>query len=74
MPTDRDIERIHALIEKESEFVERVVAEIGKVIVGQRTMVERMLIGLLAKLVRLRGFMIFVFRRRSMSSYEWFML
>ena len=46
MPTDQEIERIHALIEKESEFVERIIAEIGKVIVGQRTMVERMLIGL----------------------------
>jgi len=47
MPTDLDIDRIHALIEEESAFVERVTAEIGKVIVGQRPMVERMLIGLL---------------------------
>jgi MoxR-like ATPase len=47
MPLDSEIERIHAQIEQESEFVERVFSEIGKVIVGQRAMVERMLIGLL---------------------------
>ncbi|HPU85500.1 MAG TPA: MoxR family ATPase [Candidatus Latescibacteria bacterium] len=47
MPLDSHIQEIHAEIERESEFVERIVSEIGKVIVGQRTMVERMLIGLL---------------------------
>ncbi len=41
-----DIERTNELIREESAFVERVLAEIGTVIVGQRTMVERLLIGL----------------------------
>ena len=46
MPTDYDIDRINDLIEKESEFVEKVLAEVGKVIVGQRHMIERLLVGL----------------------------
>jgi MoxR-like ATPase len=41
-----DIERTNELIQEESAFVERVLAEIGTVIVGQRNMVERLLIGL----------------------------
>ena len=46
MPTDYDIDRINDLIEKESEFVEKVLAEVGNVIVGQRHMIERLLVGL----------------------------
>ncbi len=47
MPSEQDIERIGQLIETESEFVDRVVDQVSRVIVGQRAMVERMLIGLL---------------------------
>ena len=43
-----DIEVIQAKIKQESAFVERLLAEMSRVIVGQRTMVERLLVGLLA--------------------------
>ena len=43
-----DIEAIQQKVQDESEFVERLFAEMGRVIVGQVTMVERLLIGLLA--------------------------
>lgn len=43
-----DIEAINKKIEKESEFVEKISAEVAKVIVGQKYMIERLLIGLLA--------------------------
>ncbi|MEQ1856671.1 MAG: MoxR family ATPase [Longimicrobiales bacterium] len=43
-----DIEVIQQKIKQESAFVERLMAEVGSVIVGQKTMVERLLIGLLA--------------------------
>ncbi|HET9947993.1 MAG TPA: MoxR family ATPase [Longimicrobiales bacterium] len=43
-----DIEVIQEKIRQESAFVERLLAEIGRVIVGQKTMVERLLVGLLA--------------------------
>ena len=43
-----DIKAINDKILKESEFVEKIVGEIGKVIVGQSYMIERLLIGLLA--------------------------
>ncbi len=43
-----DIKAINDKILKESEFVEKIVAEIGKVIVGQNYMIERLLIGLLS--------------------------
>ena len=43
-----DIQEIHAKIQAESGFVEKISAEVGKVIVGQKYMVERLLIGLLA--------------------------
>ncbi len=43
-----DIEAIQEKIQQESAFVERLVNEVGRVIVGQRYMVERLLIGLLA--------------------------
>ena len=42
-----DIKAIHDRIYEQSVFVDRLVSEIGKVIVGQQYMVERLLIGLL---------------------------
>lgn len=44
----QDIRAINEIVRKESIFVEEMFGEIGKVIVGQRYLVERMLIGLLA--------------------------
>ncbi len=43
-----DIEVIQQKIQQESEFVARLRNEVGRVIVGQERMVERLLIGLLA--------------------------
>ena len=43
-----DIKAIGERIERESAFVTTLLAEIDKVIVGQRSMIERLLIGLLA--------------------------
>ena len=43
-----DIEAIQQRIQTESAFVERLLDAVGRVIVGQRTMIERLLIGLLA--------------------------
>lgn len=43
-----DIKAINEKIEIESAFVDKIVAEVGKVIVGQTYMVERLLIGLLS--------------------------
>jgi len=42
-----DIKAIHDRIYEQSVFVDRLVSEIGKVIVGQHYMIERLLIGLL---------------------------
>ncbi len=42
-----DIRVLNELVRRESQFVDRVLAEVDKVIVGQRPMVERILIGLL---------------------------
>src|SRR4051812_13101391 len=42
-----DVKVINELVQKESAFTERLLNEVGKVIVGQRYMVERILIGLL---------------------------
>lgn len=42
-----DIQKINEKIEKESEFVEKILSEIGKVIIGQKYMIDRLLIGLL---------------------------
>ena len=44
-----DIKTINEKIEKESAFVDLLMLEMNKVIVGQRHMVERLLIGLLGK-------------------------
>jgi len=46
--TASDIKAIQEKVEKESLFVQELLAEIGKVIVGQKYLVERLLIGLLA--------------------------
>jgi MoxR-like ATPase len=43
-----DIKAINEKIQRESAFVDGLTAEIGKVIVGQKHMVERLLIGLLS--------------------------
>ncbi len=43
-----DIMEINELVKRESAFVEKIYAEIGKVIVGQNYLVERLLVGLLA--------------------------
>jgi len=42
-----DIHEINERIKKESIFVDKIINEVGKVIVGQKYMIERMLIGLL---------------------------
>jgi len=42
-----DIKTINEMIQRESAFVENLTTEISKVIVGQKNMVERLLIGLL---------------------------
>jgi MoxR-like ATPase len=43
-----DIKAINEKIINESEFTEKIINEVGKIIVGQSYMVERLLIGLLA--------------------------
>tara|TARA_B100001093_G_scaffold995_1_gene1028 strand:+ start:137 stop:1171 length:1035 start_codon:yes stop_codon:yes gene_type:complete len=43
-----DISKINALIEKESGFIDLLNMEIGKIIIGQKHMVESLLIGLLS--------------------------
>ena len=48
MDMNRDIEAIQEKIQQESGFVARLIEEVARVIVGQRHMVERLLIGLLA--------------------------
>ena len=42
-----DVKVINELVQRESAFTDRLMSEVGKVIVGQRYMVERILIGLL---------------------------
>jgi MoxR-like ATPase len=44
----QEIEVLNDRIRQESAFVERILAEMGKVIVGQRAMTERLLVALLA--------------------------
>jgi len=43
-----DVRALNEIVEKESAFVDDLTAEVGKVIVGQQYMVDRILIGLLA--------------------------
>src|SRR5262245_52620572 len=50
MPTSTaafDVKAVNDLVQAESAFVDRIVSEVGKVIIGQKYMVERILIGLL---------------------------
>jgi len=47
MQASQDVKAINSLVEQESGFIDNIVAEVGKVIIGQRYMVERMMIGLL---------------------------
>lgn len=42
------IKHINEMVQRESIFVQKLVSEIGKVIVGQRYLIERLLIGLLS--------------------------
>src|SRR3990172_4786698 len=43
-----DVKQIAELVQRKSEFVRLLFSEIDKVIIGQRYMLERMLVGLLA--------------------------
>ena len=43
-----EIKEISEKVKKESEFIQEILQEIGKVIVGQRYMIERLIIGFLA--------------------------
>jgi MoxR-like ATPase len=45
--TEFDIGKVNERIQHESAFVDRLLEEIGRVVVGQRYMIERLLIGLL---------------------------
>ncbi len=45
---DKDIQQIQEIVEKESEFVQKLTSQINTVIVGQKYMIERLLIGILA--------------------------
>ena len=42
-----DVRALNELVAKESSFVDKLLNEVGKVIVGQTYMIERILIGLL---------------------------
>ena len=42
-----DIRYMNELVRDESQFVDGLLAEIGKVVVGQQEMLQRILIGLL---------------------------
>ena len=44
----QDVRALNELVAKESAFIDDLMAEVGKVIVGQAYMIERILIGLLA--------------------------
>ena len=45
---DQGIAALNEQIKRESEFVQQLTAEVGKVIVGQKYLIERLLVGLLA--------------------------
>jgi MoxR-like ATPase len=45
---DKDIQQIQEIVEKESAFVQKLTSQISTVIVGQKYMIERLLIGILA--------------------------
>jgi MoxR-like ATPase len=42
-----EVKAVHELVERESVFIDKITEEVGKRIVGQHYMIERMLIGLL---------------------------
>ena len=42
-----DVRALNELVAKESAFIDNLTTEVGKVIVGQSYMIERILIGLL---------------------------
>ena len=44
---DDQLRQLSEQVKQESQFVERIIQEVGRVIVGQRYMVERMLLGIL---------------------------
>src|SRR5262245_57818563 len=44
----QDVRALNDVVQKESAFVDDLLSEIGKVIVGQQQMIERILVGLLA--------------------------
>ena len=43
-----DLEKLHSKIETERRFIEKIITEFDKVIIGQKTLIRRLLIGLLA--------------------------
>lgn len=45
---DTDVKKVSEQIEKESAFIEDLTKEIGKVIVGQRNLIDRIMVGLLS--------------------------
>jgi MoxR-like ATPase len=45
---DTDIQEIQARVENESSFVEKLTGEMSSVIIGQKYLVERLLIGILS--------------------------
>ncbi len=45
---NKEIAEIQAIVEKESAFVEKLTSQMGAVIVGQKYMIERLLVGILA--------------------------
>ncbi len=47
--TSEEIKQLNEKINQESEFVDKIIKEVSKVIVGQTYMIERILIGLLTK-------------------------
>lgn len=44
----QDVRGMNEVVAKESAFVDELVGEVGKIVVGQSTMIERLLIGLLS--------------------------
>jgi MoxR-like ATPase len=48
MTNSPELTALNERINQESEFIERLSTEVGKVIVGQKYMIERLLIGLLS--------------------------
>jgi len=44
---NEQIQVLNEQVKQESQFIERIIEEVGRVIVGQRYMVERLLLGIL---------------------------